>query len=87
MLQFMELQRVPRDWVTNNKNIVSVISFSCISDLIFMISFLLIFSFVFLLSLVALGVSLGSLFEIFLASLVRFYCYKLPSLNLVCSVP
>ena len=41
-------------------------SSSFISDLIFMIFFLLIFSFVFLLSLAALGVGLGSLLRFFL---------------------
>ena len=61
--------------------IVSFISFSFISDLIFMISFLLltwgIFFFVFL-SLIALGAMLGYL-RCFLFLKVGLYCYKLPS--------
>ena len=49
MLQFMELQRVRHDRVTNNKNIVSVISFFCISALMFMISSLSLILVVFVL--------------------------------------
>ena len=49
--------------------IFSFTSFSFVSDLIFMISFLLpTLSFLVLLSLIALGVRLGCLFEIFLVS-------------------
>ena len=46
---FHGLQRVGHDWVTQNKNIVSVISFSCISALIFMISCLSLILVVFVL--------------------------------------
>ena len=59
--------------------IVSFISFSFISNLIFMISFLLLTLGFVLLSLIALCVRLGCLFKMFLVLEVRLYCYKLPS--------
>ena len=59
---------------------VSFICLSFISDLIFMITFLLLtLGFFVLLSLIALGVRLGCLFEIFLVIEIGLYCYKFPS--------